>query len=352
MNSVMATLRVSRAECAVPVHPSGAASTRSSIATAIRAPLPEHFGRGERRPWRRRGTFPPPTRPAVSVAPRALPAALSTIVPPVSSFTSPSPGLAAGIIANTVVYILGNRVLLKGLSLDGFVSSYFLGCVSYAAFGPVGYVIVCLYFLIGSYVTKLKMDVKLKEGTAEARGGRRGIGSVLGSGVAGMACAVLALILTGYPSYVPGTSGEHVGPLADNLFHTLQVGFAASFCSKLSDTVSSEIGKAYGKTTYLATSFQKVPRGTEGAVSVEGTLAGVVASLVLGVCAAAGGLLDGTGLVCVIAASFVANYFESLLGAGIQRGGGVRWLTNDVVNMLQISVASVVAMSLFYRGAL
>jgi uncharacterized protein (TIGR00297 family) len=250
----------------------------------------------------------------------------------------PSPGLGAGVLANTIVYIFGRRVLLKGLALDGYVSSYVLGCLSYAAFGLYGYLIVCMYFLIGSYVTKLKMDVKVKEGTAEARGGRRGIGSVLGSGIAGMACAVAALVLVGTSSGVADASG---GPL----FDTLRVGFVASFCSKLSDTVSSEVGKAYGKTTYLATSFQRVPRGTEGAVSLEGTLAGVVASVVLGVCAVAGMMLDARGLTCVIGASVVANYAESLLGAGVQRGGHVRWLTNDAVNMFQISLASVVAMA-------
>ena len=37
--------------------------------------------------------------------------------------------------------------------------------------------------------------------------------------------------------------------------------------------------QAYGQTTYLVTSFKRVPRGTEGAVSAEGTVAGVVAAL-------------------------------------------------------------------------
>ena len=259
------------------------------------------------------------------------------------------PGIGAGVAANTAVYILGNRVLLKGLAWDGYASSYVLGCLSYAAFGLYGYLIVCIYFLIGSSVTKLKMDVKVREGTAEARGGRRGFGSVLGSGVAGMACAVAALVLVGAPGATGGTPGMagQVGPLSDTLFDTLRVGFVASFCSKLSDTVSSEVGKAYGKTTYLATSFQKVPRGTEGAVSLEGTMAGVVASVVLGVCALAGRMVDMRGLVCVIGSSVVANYAESLLGAAVQRGGHVRWLTNDVVNMLQISLASAVAMACY-----
>lgn len=78
--------------------------------------------------------------------------------------------------------------------------------------------------------------------------------SVLGSGLAGFLCAIAALYTGSYT--------------------VLQTAFVASFGSKLSDTVSSEVGKGYGKTTYLVTTLQRVPPGTEGAVSLEGTLAG------------------------------------------------------------------------------
>jgi uncharacterized membrane protein len=37
--------------------------------------------------------------------------------------------------------------------------------------------------------------------------------------------------------------------------------------------------QAYGQTTYLITTMERVPRGTEGAVSVEGTLAGAAAAV-------------------------------------------------------------------------
>lgn len=129
-----------------------------------------------------------------------------------------------------------------------------------------------------------------------------------GSGLAGMLCAVAAL--------------------ATGVSEPWRIGFVASFVSKLSDTVSSEIGKvnllqssitwlcisgassvvltlqflssafqsashclcgvvsqdvsamqAYGQTTYLITTLTRVPRGTEGAISAEGTLAGAGAAL-------------------------------------------------------------------------
>lgn len=68
---------------------------------------------------------------------------------------------------------------------------------------------------------------------AEKRRGRRGPGSVIGSGAAGCVCAFLSICNIG-------------GAASAALW---QLGFIASFCTKLSDTVSSEIGKAYGKTT-------------------------------------------------------------------------------------------------------
>ncbi len=51
--------------------------------------------------------------------------------------------------------------------------------------------------------------------------------------------------------------------------------------------------QAYGKTTYLVTTFELVPRGTEGAVSLEGTLAGVAAAAVFATLAYALGQVGG-----------------------------------------------------------
>ena len=61
------------------------------------------------------------------------------------------------------------------------------------------------------------------------------------------------------------------------------LGFVASLSTKLADTFASEIGKAYGKTTFLITTFERVEPGTEGAVSAEGTAASVVGGLILAI---------------------------------------------------------------------
>jgi len=200
-----------------------------------------------------------------------------------------------------------------------------------SAFGVGGYALVCVYFVVGSAVTKVKMKQKQEEGIAEARGGFRGPGSVWGSGTAGILCALAAI--TGCT------------PVPEHLW---RLGFVASFCSKLSDTTASEIGKAYGKTTYMSTPpFKIVPRGTEGAVSAEGAGAGIVISALFAFLAVSIGQLAGfveVG-VCVVAA-FVATSFESMLGAVVQGKKGFDWLTNDVVNGIQITLASVIAVVL------
>ncbi|KAL4450712.1 hypothetical protein ABPG77_001068 [Micractinium sp. CCAP 211/92] len=256
-----------------------------------------------------------------SQLPQALPVAAEELL---AAALSPSPGLAVGAATNTAVYVLGIRVLLAGLTWQGVLSSWVLGTLTYSAFGPGGYAIVCAYFIVGSLVTKVKLEQKQKEGIAEARSGRRSLGSVLGSGFAGIVCAAGALAL-GDP-------------------FPWRVGFAASFASKLADTTSSEIGKAYGQTTYLITNLQRVPRGTEGAVSLEGTAAGVAAAAGVAGMAYALGQVDGTGAVAVTVAAFAANIFESWLGATAQ--GRLPWLSNDLVNVLQITLAAALAMGL------
>ena len=51
---------------------------------------------------------------------------------------------------------------------------------------------------------------------------------------------------------------------------------------------------------------------------------------------AGAGQVDLNGALAVVVAAFLANTFESMLGATAQ--GRVEWLTNDLVNMLQVRV--------------
>ncbi|KAI5000216.1 hypothetical protein ZWY2020_004805 [Hordeum vulgare] len=263
--------------------------------------------------------------------PRALPdiaaAAASLRDAVAGAFQASPPTWSSAAATNLTVFVAGSPLLLSGLSASGFAAAYVLGTLTWRAFGPRGYLLVAAYFVVGTAVTKLKIKQKEAFGVAEKKGGRRGPGSVIGSSAAGCVCALLSVYNVG---------GGALGEL-------WTLGFVASFCTKLSDTVSSEIGKAYGRTTYLVTTFKVVPRGTEGAVSVEGTLAGIVASMFL---AGIGYILEQVnlpqGVVCVLA-SQIANFGESLIGATLQDKEGFEWLNNDVVNVLNISAGAVLS---------
>lgn len=58
--------------------------------------------------------------------------------------------------------------------------------------------------------------------------------------------------------------------------------------------------------------------------------------------------VDGRGAAAVVAAAFVANVFESWLGATVQ--GRLTWLTNDLVNVLQIALAAGLAIAFVTVG--
>lgn len=201
-----------------------------------------------------------------------------------ASALSPTPGLAVGAAVNGAVFLAGLPVLLRGLTPAGVAHAAVLGTLVYAAFGPGGYALVCLYFLVGSAVTKLRLAQKQAEGIAEARSGRRSPASVWGSGAAGAACAAAALC------------GCPPDPWL------WRMAFVASFASKLGDTTSSEVGKAYGRTTYLVTTLQRVPRGTEGAVSAEGTAAGIAAAACMATLALAAAQVRASALAVVTCA--------------------------------------------------
>ncbi|KAL6953983.1 Protein vte6, chloroplastic [Sarracenia purpurea var. burkii] len=270
--------------------------------------------------------------PSVRAQATPTPTGLGIVQTAVQSFQASPPTWQSALLSNIIIFVLGSPILLSGLSHPGIGAAFLLGTLTWRAFGPSGFLLVATYFVIGTAATKVKMAQKEAQGVAEKRKGRRGPGSVIGSSAAGCVCAFLSIF---------GVGGKAFS-------HLWELGFVASFCTKLSDTVSSEIGKAYGKATYLITTFKIVPRGTEGAVSIEGTIAGLLASIVLSFVGSLMGEINIPEAVICVIASQIANLGESLIGAVLQEKEGFQWLTNDVVNVLNISMGSILAVLVQY----
>ena len=121
--------------------------------------------------------------------------------------------------------------------------------------------------------------------------------------------------------------------------------YVASLATKLADTIASEIGKAYGKTTFLITNFSRVEPGTEGAVSAEGTAAAVLGGFLLSCYAYGIGLISPVGVAISTSAAFWATNAESVLGATVQGKKGLEWMTNEVINFLNTLIGAGLAVA-------
>lgn len=233
-----------------------------------------------------------------------------------------NPWLLAALL-NTGLGLVGWKLVSKLLTPAGLVHAWILGVIVWGVLGWTGYGVVLFYFLAGSAVTKVGMAEKEAAGIAEKRSGARGPENVWGSAASSTLCALATLV---FPQYQP-------------LFC---LGYVSGFSTKLSDTTASEIGKAYGNRTFLITTLRPVPRGTEGAVSLEGTVAGMAASVVIALLAWAVGLISGVGVVWCVIAAFIATNLESVIGATVQ--SQFNWLTNEVVNGINTLIGSTAAM--------
>lgn len=131
----------------------------------------------------------------------------------------------------------------------------------------------------------------------------------------------------------------------------------ASMASATADTWASEIGTHHTKgKTWLISTFEKVKPGTDGAISVSGTIASLLGSLIV---ALIFWLIDGevslfTSAVIVLA-GFIGSLIDSWIGATWQGAEIKEWLTkifakrisyvdNNMVNWLASGSASVVAL--------
>jgi len=238
---------------------------------------------------------------------------------PHASLAALSPQVVQALALNSGLATVGVVKKQKVLTPSGLAHAWALGVMLWGSLGWRGWSTCVVYFIGGVIVTKVKKAKKEALGIAEGRGGTRGPENVWGSAATCAACALAT-------SCFPAKAG------------LLRVGFVAALATKLSDTCASEIGKAYGTKTYLITTLREVKAGEEGGVSLEGTAAGVIGSIVLGTYGAACGLVSRAAVAPVLLAAFVATNVESLIGASAQ--GRFRWLTNEVVNFIMTVIGA------------
>jgi uncharacterized protein (TIGR00297 family) len=235
----------------------------------------------------------------------------------ISSVLVPS-RLATALALNVAVAALGYWA--KTVTVSGAIAGAAIGTAIYLGAGFDGWQVLFASFLLAAATTRLGRQRKTAAGIAEARGGRRGAGNA----IANTGLAALAAFVT-------------LGALDDLPLLALVTALATG----ASDTVASEVGKAWGRTTWLITGFRRVPPGTSGAISLEGTVAGIVAAAFLAWLAAGLGLIMSEWIACVVFAATAASFVESWLGATLEGDGT---LNNDALNFVNSALGAGLAL--------
>jgi len=242
------------------------------------------------------------------------------------------------IALNTVLLAIAWFVPKKLLTPAGLIHAWFLGVIVWGTLGWSGYGVILFYFGVGSAVTRIGMAQKEAAGIAEKRSGARGPENVWGSALIAALCAL------GVYLFDSSTLSHPIAQL-------FALGYVASLSTKLADTCASEVGKAYGKRTFLITNLSPVPPGTEGAVSLEGTLAGLLGGAAIATVAWGLQMLPPIHILTCVVAAFIATNLESLIGATAQ--SRYEWLTNEMVNIINTFLGAIAAViiALIFRVA-
>jgi uncharacterized protein (TIGR00297 family) len=118
----------------------------------------------------------------------------------------------------------------------------------------------------------------------------------------------------------------------------------ASLAEATADTVASELGEVLGGEPLLLTTGRRVAPGSNGAVSVAGTVAGTSGAVVVVLVALFTLELSPHGALSAWVGAIGGLFVDSLLGATAERRG---WLNNDAVNFVSTVAASVIAIVVF-----
>jgi uncharacterized protein (TIGR00297 family) len=260
--------------------------------------------------------------------------------------------LVLGIVLAGLVAFIAYR--LKLLSRYGSLSAFLLGSVVFGLGGLRWAIVLLVFFLSSSGLSRAFRARKEKSEINYAKGSTRDAGQVLANG--GLAGLFVILHF-----FIPQGSWTWIG-------------FCAAFAAANADTWATEIGALSRKPPRLITTMKSVEPGTSGAVSWLGSLAGFCGALLIGL---AGALVDPYAsvqpaqifLIIITIGGMAGSLVDSWLGATSQAiyhcpscqkdterfplhgcgtetilVRGIKWMNNDMVNILCTLAGTAVAL--------
>jgi len=226
-----------------------------------------------------------------------------------------------GLVVNTALVSLAHA--LGTLDKSGAGVACLLGTLVVAFLSWRGYLVLLVFFALGSLSTKIGYATKARFRLEQGKGGRRRAANALANGSVAVVCAVFA-------GLTPHTS-------------VFVLAFACSLAAAAADTVESEIGQVWGHPTVLVTSFRSVEPGTNGGISTLGTFAGLTAAVLTVGAGWQAGLYSLTVVIPLSLLALSATVAESVVGATLERAG---LLDNDGVNFCNTLLAALLGAGL------
>lgn len=242
------------------------------------------------------------------------------------------PSTVPWLIANAVLALVGYAA--RSVNFSGALGGFVLGAIIILGAGWPLYVALLAFFILGTATTKLGYARKARLGLAQEGGGRRGFSHAFSNvGVA----AICAIAVSRLARSSAGSMELELLPLFMGI---------ASLATAAADTTASEIGQLAGRRAFLPLTLRRVPPGTEGAISVEGTIAGAAAGFLVALvsCLAVNRLFFSAtfswALVLTIAlCAFAGSYLESL--AGSWNRTQLRPIPNGVLNFFNTAAGAI-----------
>jgi uncharacterized protein (TIGR00297 family) len=220
----------------------------------------------------------------------------------------------------------------RWLDLGGAVVAGILGLIICIGGGWFPWILIGLFFLSGSILSKMEASNVLVSGSK--LGKPRDYRQVLSNGAVALICMIWYGISRGeLPLFL----------------------FCVSIAISTSDTWSSSIGNWAGGTVVDIFGFRPLPVGISGGVSWQGTLAGLAGATIIGWLSFWWG---GSKPLPIILFGFFGMLADSAIGSkwqvryqlhgkmledgagviGLVPEKGVKWLTNDLVNILSNAI--------------
>lgn len=205
----------------------------------------------------------------------------------------------------------------KSLDISGCIAAIIVGFIAFATSYRFGFILILFYYT-SSKLTKVKEDVKKRLESNYLQGGQRNYIQVFANSLLATIIAIIYMYYIG--------EDKHMSFNNNNFSSYLSTLYVSHYSCAAADTWASELGILSKESPRLLLFFRKVPHGTNGGMSMLGTLAsgagGAFVGFIYWICSY---FIDTkvespqypmiiVGLLCGV----LGSLFDSILGATLQ----------------------------------